>query len=75
MTFRTRRPWPAIAERRRFVVCTRTPGGDACTIVIERDDSGLILSFHGAMRTTAAPCPTEAAELIEALRTAVGAPS
>ena len=75
MTFRSRQPWPAIAERRRFVVCTRTATGEACNIIIERDDSGLILSFHGALRTTAAPDPQEAAELIEALRTAVGAPS
>ncbi len=75
MTYRTRQCWHAIPERRRFVVCTRTPGGAACTIVVERDASGLIVSFHGAMRTTAAPDPAEATELIEALRTAVGAPS
>ena len=74
VTFRTRKPWPVIAERRRAVVCTRTATGEPCTLIVERDDSGLILSFHGAMRTTAAPDPVEAAELIDALRTAVGAP-
>ena len=70
MTFRTRKPWPAIAERRRFVVCTRTASGEACTIIVERDDSGLIVSFHGAVRTTAAPDPEEHAELVAALQTA-----
>ena len=74
MTSRTRKPWPAIAERRRFVIASRTATGEPCTIVVERDDSGLIVSFHGAMRTTAAPDPVEATELIEALWTAVGAP-
>lgn len=52
---------------------SRTPLGNACTIIVERDDSGLIVSFHGAMRTTAAPSPQEAAELIDALRSAAGA--
>ena len=74
MTYRTRKHWPAIAERRRFVIASRTPEGEACNIIVERDHSGLIVSFHGAWRTTAAPDPVEAAELIEALRTAVGAP-
>ena len=74
VTYRARRPWPAIAERRRSVVCTRTATGEACTIVVERQPDGpLLVSFHGAWRTTAAPDPQEAAELIEALRTAVGA--
>ncbi len=72
MTFRARRPWPQIAERRRSVVCTRTATGELCTLIVERDESGLIMSFHGAMRTTVAPDPVEATELIEALRTAVG---
>ena len=57
------------------MVCTRTATGEPCTLIVERDDSGLILSFHGAMRTTAAPDPVEATALIEALRTATGAPS
>ncbi len=74
MTFRARRPWPAITERRRCVVCTRTPSGEACTIIVERQPDGpLLVSFHGTLRTTAAPDPVEATELIEALRTAVGA--
>ncbi|MDP8930613.1 MAG: hypothetical protein M3O70_19115 [Actinomycetota bacterium] len=72
MTYRARQRWPAIAERRRAVVCTRTASGEPCTLVVERDDSGLILSFHGAMRTTAASDPLEAKALIEALRTAAG---
>ena len=70
MTFRSRWPWPAIAERRRAVVCTRTTTGEPCTLIVERDDSGLILSFHGAIRATAAPCPDELDELMEALRKA-----
>ena len=70
MTFRARRPWPAVAERRRSVVCTRTADGGPCTLIVERDDSGLILSFHGAIRATAAPCLDELDELMEALRKA-----
>ncbi len=62
--------WPAIAEHRRVVVPTRTATGEPCTLIVERDESGLILSFHGALRTTAAPCPAELAELIEALQRA-----
>lgn len=73
MTYRTRQRWPAVPERHRHVIATRTALGNACTIVVERDDDGLIVSFHGALRTTAAPDPEEVAELIEALRTAAGA--
>ncbi len=74
MTFRTRKPWPAIAERRRVVVCTRTANGEPCTIIVVRQPDGpLFVSFHGAWKTTAAPDPVEATDLIEALRTAVGA--
>ena len=70
-----RQRWPAIAERRRHVVATRTPLGAPCTIVVERQPEGpLLVSFHGALRTTAAPDPDELAELMEALRTAAGAP-
>ncbi len=72
MTYRARQHWPAVAERCRSVVETRTANGQPCTIIIERDDSGLILSFHGAIRATAAPDPVEARALIEALRTAAG---
>ena len=73
VTFRPRQRWPAIAERRRSVVCTRTASGEACTIIIERQPDGpLIVSFEGAWRTTAAPDPQELDELVEALR-AVGA--
>lgn len=70
MTFRARQRWPAIAERRRAVVATRTATGEPCTLIVERDESGLIVSFHGALRTTAAPDPQELDELVEALRTA-----
>lgn len=73
MTYRARQRWPAVAERRRAVIVSRTATGEACTLIVERDDSGLILSFHGALRTTAAPSPEEAGELIDALRTAVDA--
>ncbi len=74
MTFRARRPWPQIAERRRSVVCTRTATGEPCTIIGERQPDGpLTLSFHGALRTTAAPDPEETRELLEALRSAAGA--
>ncbi len=81
VTYRTRKPWPAIAERRRFVIASRTPAGEPCTLIVERHDSGLIVSFHGAIRATAAPCPGELDKapcpgeldkLMEALRTAVG---
>ena len=49
--------------------------GEACNVIVERQPDGpLIVSFHGAWKTTMAPDPQEAAELIEALRTAVGAP-
>ena len=71
MTFRTRKQWPAIAERRRFVVCTRTASGEPCNIIVEREADGpLLVSFHGAWRTTAAPDPQELDELVEALRMA-----
>ena len=73
MTNRARQRWPAIGERRRAVIESRTATGKQCTIIVERDESGLILSFHGALRTTAAPCPDELTMLIEALRSA-GAP-
>ena len=36
-------------------------------------DGPLLVSFHGAWRTTASPCPEEAAALMEALRNATGA--
>lgn len=51
-----------------MVIESRTATGEPCTIVVERTDSGLIMSFHGALRTTAAPDPQELAELVEALR-------
>lgn len=70
MTFRARECWPQIAERRRSVVASRTANGEPCTLIVERDDYGLILSFHGAIRATAAPSPDELAALIEALRAA-----
>lgn len=71
MVFRPRQPWPPVAERRRAVVNTRTPSGEECTIIIERDVNGpLIVSFHGALRATAAPDPTELDELMQALRMA-----
>ena len=73
MTFRPRQRWPQIAERRRAVVKTRTADGQPCTLIVERDESGLILSFHGALRTTAAPSPEELAELMDALRAVAGA--
>ncbi len=50
---------------------SRTPSGEACTLIVERElDGPLLVSFHGAWRTTAAPCPEEAAALIEALQAA-----
>ena len=72
MTYRrTRQPWPAVAERRRKVIESRTATGEACTLIVERQADGpLIVSFHGAIRTTAAPSPHELDELVEALRTA-----
>ncbi len=44
-----------MAERVRRVIEARTASGEQCTLIVERDDNGLILSFHGALRTTAAP--------------------
>lgn len=73
MTYRARQRWPTVAEHRRKVIQSRTASGEPCTLIVERDDSGVIVSFHGALRTTAAPSPEELAELIEALRTAAGA--
>ena len=74
MTFRTRKPWPAVAEQRRYVIESRTANGEPCTVIVERQPEGpLLVSFHGAMRTTAAPDPVEATELIEALGIAAGA--
>ena len=74
MTYRGPQVLARVAERRRKAIETRTASGEACTIVVERQPDGpLLVSFHGAWRTTAAPDPQEAAELIEALRTAVGA--
>ena len=71
VAFRARGSWPPVAERRRAVVSTRTPSGEACTIIVERQPDGpLLVSFHGAWRTTAAPSPDEFAELIEAMQTA-----
>ncbi len=52
------------------MIPSRTATGEACTLIVERDESGLILSFHGALRTTAAPSPEELDKLMEALRTA-----
>ncbi len=61
-------------QRVRHVIATRTVTGEQCTLIVERQADGpLILSFHGGIRATAAPCPKEAAELIDALRTATGA--
>ncbi len=58
MTFRTRKPWPAVAEQRRYVIESRTANGEPCTVIVERQPEGpLLVSFHGAMRTTAAPDP------------------
>ncbi len=69
MTFRTRRRWPAVAEQRRSVIESRTANGEACTVVVVRQPDGpLLVSFHGAWKTTMAPDPQEAGELIEALR-------
>ena len=71
VAFRPRQPWPPVAERRRAVVNTRTASGEECTIIVERQvDGPLIVSFHGAMRTTAAPDPTELDELVAALQAA-----
>ena len=74
MTYRTRQRWPAIPQRVRHLIESRTPLDAPCTLIVERDDFGLILSFHGAIRATAAPSPEEVAELIDALRRAAGAP-
>lgn len=50
-------------------MATRTAIGEPCTLIVIGDASGLISSFHGGrLRTTAAPCPEELAELIEELR-------
>ncbi len=48
----------------------RTALGEACTLIVERQlDGPLLVSFHGAWGTTAAPCQEELA-LIEALQKA-----
>ncbi len=73
MTYGARQRWPAVPERCRAVIESRTTTGEPCTLIVERDDSGLILSFHGALRATAAPDPAEARALIEALQSASGA--
>ena len=44
-------------------------------IVLREEDGPLKLYFHGARQTSMAPSPDEVAELMEALRTAAGAPS
>ena len=55
---------PTLAADHRAAPCRgvhRTASGEPCTIVVERDDSGLIVSFHGALRTTACvPVPMPA---------------
>lgn len=72
MTFHARRCWPAVAERVRNVIETRTASGETCTVIVEREADGpLLVSFHGAWHTTAAPCRDEATALIKALQRAV----
>lgn len=73
MTYRNRtsKSWPPVPERRRTVIESRTALGQPCTLIVERQADGpLIVSFHGGIRATAAPCPKEAAQLIEALQAA-----
>lgn len=71
MTYRRRQCWPAVPQRVRRVIESRTASGEECTIIVERQADGpLLVSFHGAWRATAAPDPQELSELIDALRTA-----
>ncbi len=71
MTFRARQLWPPVAAERRFVIPSRTECGEACTVIVLREENGpLKLYFHGARQTSMAPSPDELTELIEALRTA-----
>lgn len=71
MTFGPRKRWPAVAERRRAVIACRTATGEACTLIVERQPDGpLLVSFHGAWRTTAAPCRNELAAFVDALNDA-----
>lgn len=71
MTFGPRKRWPPIAERRRAVIASRTATGEPCTLIVERQPDGpLLVSFHGAWHTTAAPCPDELAALLDALNDA-----
>ncbi len=73
MTFRARQRWPAVAAERRFVIPSVTERGEACTLIVLREEDGpLKLYFHGARQTSMAPCPEELTTLIEALRTAAG---
>jgi hypothetical protein len=65
-----------VAAERRFVIPSRTEHGEACRVIVLREEDGpLKLYFHGARQTSMAPSPDEVAELMEALRTAAGAPS
>ncbi len=68
MTFRA---WPPVSKLRRAVIESRTPSGEACTIVVERQPDGPLLRVvprgvadHGGT------LPEELTMLIEALRTA-----
>ena len=71
MTYRARQRWPAVAAERRFVIPSRTERGEACTVIVLREEDGpLKLYFHGARQTSMAPDPTELAELVEALQAA-----
>ena len=74
MTFPPGRRWPAVAKQRRTAIESCAAAGELCTVIVQRDASGLVLSFLGSLRTMAAPSPGELAELIQALRTAAGAP-
>ncbi len=62
-----------MSEQHRSVIESRTANGEACTVVVVRQPDGpLIVSFHGAWKTTMAPDPDELLELLEALRIAAG---
>ncbi len=71
MTNRARQCWPAVATERRFVIPSRTEHGEACTVIVLREEDGpLKLYFHGARQISMAPSADELAELVEALRIA-----
>ena len=68
MTFPSGRRWPAVPARRRTVIESRTPTGQPCTVIVERQPDGpLHVSVHGMQHATVAPSREEVTMLLTAL--------